>query len=1101
MLSIGKLVATQAAYYTEQLSHSLGEDTPVLKPDAASNQQTDYYTAHQAPSRWLGSGLDRLGLEPGSPVEAGDFEKLMNHQTPEGEAMILPRAVRLKVAAFDLTLSAPKSVSLLYAFGKEEVRKHVMDAHREAVDEAISYMETQASNTRLVERRRGEVGTSTMETRSVPTEGFVAGCFDHYTSRAQDPQLHTHVVAINRVWAEGGWRALDSKRAYAHAKAGGTIYEAKLRDALTRRLGVSWGPVTNGIADVTGFSPEMIRHFSARRTEIEAAVERHLARNGGVVNRRITQAFTLETRQAKIYPKDQSPLVRRMKDYGVASSVEAHWYQKSIDAPGDVISLVEQVVSWGRQGMRPSETQLEHAADSIVESVVRKQAVFTERDLIAQVAILFPEGATAQELTAAAKLVLEAGHASGNVITVIPAVGDKITLPPGIHLAPHELEQVTAVSPGRTTYKELVRPRALPGEPRFTTRAQLEREYLVLGAVTTTSPVAVDAAALERSIRGRLLVYEQAAALRHLARLDGRLVSMVGPGGSGKTHAIGAYAEALKACGGLVVGVATSASAAARLGQNLDDCWSGTIALLRHHIETSRQSLPSRTVLFVDEASMVSTYDLAWLVHLTEACDGKLVLIGDPRQLPSVDSGGLFHRLVASNTQVVDELAEVNQRQQLDLDRENLTRLRTGKISEAVHHYSEAGRLHLCKSEATTKSAMVEAWWRDVERYGLEQVRMLASRHDEVEVLNHLARVEMREAGLLSGPVLTNRWGIEFQAGDRVVVRDNWYSHSDLRNGQTGTIAFVDLEKGLVCFRRDLDSRLIDLPKPYVDRDLDWAYAQTIQTAQGQTFEVTHLYADLGVKAEHGYTALSRARGETHLWLNHVPGPLGACTYLHGDPLVESRIEVLVRQLTQSVVEPPAHDQGIAVHTATDRELVELRNQLEQTIRHSPIVTNLDETISGLDLAIDDARNTFHRFGTSGSKAQLQHLEAQRAELTDQQVTCHDWLEENTALLRHYSIISDELHHRVNARLACYSIAPPEDLLAAIGPRPEGGINKDQWDQVAFLHAHARLEIGPTVDLLDPGLESHRLYRDAVLNFSHLPLTLESSAVVLRPVG
>ena len=186
-----------------------------------------------------------------------------------------------------------------------------------------------------------------------------------------------------------------------------------LREGLTRRLGVSWGPVTNGIADIQGFSAELIRHFSARRTEIEEAVERHLARYGGVRNRRMTQAFTLETRQAKVHPQDQPSQVRRMKNYGVASSAESHWYQKAIDAPEDVISLVEKVVTWPRSADRPTDRHLAHPAQGILESLVRKQAVFTERDLIAQVATNFPEGASAHDLTAAAQLVLEAGQTSG----------------------------------------------------------------------------------------------------------------------------------------------------------------------------------------------------------------------------------------------------------------------------------------------------------------------------------------------------------------------------------------------------------------------------------------------------------------------------------------------------------------------------------------------------------------------------------------------------------------------------------------------------------------------------------------------------------------
>lgn len=1066
VLSIGKLVATQASYYTEQLTHSLGEDVPVIKPDGSA--QTDYYTAHQAPSRWLGSGLDRLGLVPESTVDSEDFSQLMNHRTPAGEEMIVAKAHRLKVAAFDFTLSAPKSVSLLYAFGNEQVRREVVEAHREAVDEAMTYMEMKASQTRLVERSRDADGAGTMNTRSVASEGFVAAGFDHYTSRAQDPQVHTHVVAINRVWAEGGWRALDGQRAYAHAKAGGTIYEAKLRDGLTRRLGVSWGPVVNGIADIEGFSPELIRHFSTRRTEILAAVELHLARHGGVAHRRLTQAYTLETRQAKVHHHDESPLTRRMKGYGVSSTAESHWYQKAIDSPVDVISLVEQVVTIGRVCVKPTEHQIGQSAGQVLESVTWKQATFTERDLVAFAARLFADGATVDELTNATKLLLAAGQASGDVITLIPKEGS-------------------------------VRPRGLPGEARFTSRAQLERETLVLNTVIATSPVTVDRATLETSIASRRLVDEQAAAVRQLSQLDGRLVTMVGPGGSGKTYAIGAYAEAVRASGSLVIGTAVSAAAASRLGGELDGCWTGTIALLRHQLEASRTTFAPRTVVIVDEASMVPTIDLAYLVKLTEACDGKLVLIGDPHQLPSVDAGGMFHRIVTDGRQVVDELAYLNQRQVLALDRENLTRIRAGEIADAVRHYAEAGRIHLGRSEYATKSAMVEAWWKDVELHGIEQVRMLASGRDEVEMLNQLARVEMTEAKLLSGPVLRNRWGCEFQTGDRVVVRDNWYRHLDLRNGQTGTITSVDVEKGTVRFCRDLDGQIIDLPKPYVDRSLDWAYAQTIHTAQGQTFQVTHLYADLGVKAEHGYTALSRARGETHLWMNDAPGPLGECTHIHGDPLTENRIEALVRQLGQSVVEAPAHDRTLFIGSATDRELIDWRNQLEACLRESPLANNVRDQIVVFEAAIVEAREVAALLGTSGARIQVRELAAKLAELEAAEVLRQEWLGKNIELLHRYSAVTEELHHRLQARIVSDQFDPPQDLLQAIGPRPDDMIEKSLWDEIAALHAKARLELGPTADLLDPSLKHQSLYRHSVAEYTMPPLCVDSPVLALRP--
>ncbi len=1098
MLSIGKLVAAQASYYTEQLTHSVGEDRPVLRP--AGPDQADYYAAHESPSRWMGAGLERLDMSADAVVDPAVFAKLMNnHQTPAGEAMTLARSNRLKVAALDLTLSAPKSVSLLFAFGNEDVRNAVVNAHRQAVQEVMRYMEERASQSRLVERYRSTEGSWKMKTRSVSSEGYLAAAFDHYTSRANDPQVHTHVVVINRVWADGGWRAIDAKRAYAHAKAGGTVYQAMLRNQLTSTLGISWKPVVNGHADVEGFTPELLRHFSTRRSEIVEAVDRFIAQHGGQAHRRVYQTFTLETRQAKSYPKDEAASARRMKDYGITGTVESHWYQRAIDAPDDVIGAVERVVAVGRQGLRPTAEQVVEAATAVTGWVTDRQAVFTERDLVAHVASLYPDGATPSELIGTAGLVLSTAQTSGDVLTIIPTTTSELTLPEGITLTPEELDLVTADRPAWITQDSTVRFRALPGEPRYTTRTQLEREARVLAAVSATSPTTVDSATLEASIAARRLVEGQAAAIRHLSHLDGRLVAVVGPGGSGKTYAIAAYADAAGAAGSPVVGVATSAAAARNLGDDLGERWNGTIAMLRHHLESRDRRLGPGTVVLVDEASTVSTRDLAWLVGQVEVCDGKLILIGDPKQLPSVDSGGLFHRIVATGEQVSDELTQVNQRQQLDVDRQNLIRLRHGEIGAAVHHYEEAGRLHLGRDEFATKAAMVDAWWQDTQHHGLDQVRMLASRHDEVWMLNQLARVHMTESGLLTGPALSNRWGLQFQAGDRIVVRDNWYTHSDLRNGQTGTVVAVDPHAGILCFRRDLDGQTIELPKQYVDRDVDHAYAQTIHTAQGQTFQVTHLYADAGVKAEHGYTALSRARGETHLWLNDAVGPLGECTHIHGDPLSEDRIEGLVRQLTQSVIEPPAHDQGLPVETATDRQLIEWRDELATTIRHSPIADDPTDELVAVEAAIDEAQEVAKRWRTSGTRAQVKLLEADRDVIADHPAIRQAWLEQNAEVLHRYAQVGEEVQHRIYARIALYEIDPPTDLLNAIGPKPADAQLAKRWRASTAEYAEARMVAGDQVDLADTEVLAGMRWRD-VANGHPDQLTRSERAPVLKLV-
>ena len=833
-------------------------------------------------------------------------------------------------------------------------------------------------------------------------------------------------------------------------KAGGTVYQATLRKELTQRLGVTWQQVHDGMADIAGFSPELLRHYSTRRQEIEEAVERYAAETGREAHPRVFQKFTLETRQPKAYPRGEAAVTQEMKDYGITTGVVDHWNQLATDAPEDVEAVVRNSVGEAIPTSRPVEAY-PWSETPIVEQMADKRAVFAERDLLPEVAGFLSEGATPNELVDSARKVLNEGLESGRIVRLIPHRGAALRLPEGIALSDDELAIVESLIPRLDTSER--RPdRVLQGEAQYTTYLQLQREQRVLDAVTTKSSVTVDQETLESAITNSGLVGEQAAAVRHLADLDGRLVALVGPGGSGKTHAIGAYSDAARTAGHHVVGVATSATAARRLGEELSGGWSGTVAMMRHQLDSYDMRLPEGTVIIVDEASMVSTRDLAWLVSQAEQSDGKLVLVGDPKQLPSIDSGGLFHRIVADGHGVVTDLAGVNQRQTLDVDRHALDQLRRGQVASAVHEYGEAGRLHLGGDEYATKTALVDAWWTDTQTLGIDQVRMLASHRHEVAMLNQLARVNMAEAGLLHGPVLTSRWGAEFQAGDRIVVRDNWYAHSDLRNGQTGTITTINPDTRTLTFQRDVDGVEVVLPGSYIDASVDHAYAQTIHTAQGQTFSITHLYVDTGVSAEHGYTALSRARDETHLWVNTSRTVDGPCIQ-PGQPTYEAPVESLVRQLTRTVVQPPALTECLAVATATDQQL----------------------------------------------HLTLQDLEHQ-IQLLEQTTQREQWIEDHADLLHTYTAIKDELSVRATALAITYQLNSPAEVLEVLGRRPSDPGAAIRWDTAISRLASARVALGPEADLTDLSAPEARLWQTAAFNYNPHP-ELEQAAPMLRMVG
>lgn len=251
MLNIGKLGAGGEAYYLETV---------------ASGAEDYYLHPGEAPGFWLGAAsrdLEFLGV-----VEPEALRAVLGATDPSSGEPLGPSPAR-KVPGFDLTFRAPKSVSMLWGLADHEVSEEVRRAHDAAVLAALNYLEEQVAWS-----RRGAQGSEV-----VPVGGFVAAGFRHRTSRAGDPLLHTHVVVSNlgRAVDDGRWRTLDARPLYQHAKTAGYLYQAHLRHELTRRLGVEWGPVRNGCADLAGIPRAAVREFSRRRNEVEARMAEHSA--------------------------------------------------------------------------------------------------------------------------------------------------------------------------------------------------------------------------------------------------------------------------------------------------------------------------------------------------------------------------------------------------------------------------------------------------------------------------------------------------------------------------------------------------------------------------------------------------------------------------------------------------------------------------------------------------------------------------------------------------------------------------------------------------------------------------------------------------------
>jgi conjugative relaxase-like TrwC/TraI family protein len=338
-------------------------------------------TGIEAAGRWMGRRSDPLGLS--GIVRAADLEAVLAGERPgTGEVLGTARS-RVQVAGFDMTFSAPKSVSVLHALGDPEVAEAVAAGHGEAVRAAMSYVERRA----LAVRR-----TAAAVPVPVPTtvDGVAAAGFVHRVSRALDPHLHTHVVVANLGRGpEGTWSALDGRGVYAHASATDALYHVHLRHELSRRLGVTWETPRGGRADIGGIGPEVRREFSRRAAEITA----HLAERGLSSGRAQTVAG-FATRAEKDPHLGAEQLRPQWKERALAIGL----------GPRRLEAVLDRVLPDAGRGAE--ETDLRLGRETAAEVLGPRHGAITRRDVVRALGRSLADGAPARRVEEAADRLL-----------------------------------------------------------------------------------------------------------------------------------------------------------------------------------------------------------------------------------------------------------------------------------------------------------------------------------------------------------------------------------------------------------------------------------------------------------------------------------------------------------------------------------------------------------------------------------------------------------------------------------------------------------------------------------------------------------------------
>ncbi len=369
------------------------------------------------------------------------------------------------------------------------------------------------------------------------------------------------------------------------------------------------------------------------------------------------------------------------------------------------------------------------------------------------------------------------------------------------------------------------------------------------------------AAVVEPDTRGEALAArpslsgEQQSMITALTGSGHGVEVVIGRAGAGKTYALDAARDTWERAGYRVIGTALAARAAAEL-QAGSGIASTTLDRLLADLDRPGplSGLAPRSVVVVDEAGMVGTRKLDRLLAHAEAARAKVVLVGDPRQLPEIEAGGTLAALAGRLGAV--ELVD-NRRQHHTWERAALAELRAGDIDRAVTAYHDHGRLAIAPTAEAARALLVDDWWAATCTGA--QTAMYALRRSDVEDLNRRARHHMHRAGALGADPLTVA-GREVAVGDRVVCLRN-DRRLGVRNGTLGTVTAIDHHGGEITV--DDATRL---PEPYLSAGhVAHGYAVTFHKAQGATVDAAFVLGSDGLYREAGYVAMSRARSRTDL--------------------------------------------------------------------------------------------------------------------------------------------------------------------------------------------------------------------------------------------
>jgi conjugative relaxase-like TrwC/TraI family protein len=631
----------------------------------------DYYTrGADVPSGWFGTGAAALGLS--GSVAKTDFERVLEGKLPGQDARLGHErdGVWMHKAGWDLTFSAPKSVSVMAEVMGDA---RLIAAHDAAVRETLAALERDVAAT------RARVGGAVTAER---TGSLVVALFRHDLNRNTDPQLHTHAVIANATQTSRGWRSLDSKPLYDAKMTAGQRYRQELALRVIA-LGYGIDVKPDGTFEIRGVDPAITAAFSTRRAEIEAKLA-DMGVPRGESNAKEAAFATLATRRSK-----------GAVDF---AAVSAAWADRLTATQRQSLADLREDALARAPTAAQSEAQADRGAlarevlAAAIEVMSEREAAFSKERLLAFAGRISLGRATDDDLKTELATILQRGDALARTVVEADRKARVDLEKEGLtteKLRASERAMVAAEAAGRDTVRRLMSPH--------------------------TAGRVVGAAEARSAQDGHAWTDDQRRATVAVLTSSNAVTAVQGLAGTAKTTTVLAtYAAEARRLGKDVRALAPTASAAETLGAALGlrgKTVDRHLTELRTGKGTAIQNRWARAeqVWIVDEASMLSTAKMRALFTAAAAEQARIVLVGDVRQLGSVEAGAAFRQLqeAGMKTAVLEHIV----RQSDPVLKAAVELAATGRAGAAAGYFDEErGNLIVEKDADARRDALAQRW-------------------------------------------------------------------------------------------------------------------------------------------------------------------------------------------------------------------------------------------------------------------------------------------------------------------------------------------------------------------------------------------------------